>query len=679
MALRAGMADGGPRILWLLHLASHRTLKENPMHHVAALFVLLLCAGSGVFAQGVPASMSYQGYVTDNTGVPLDGTLSFTFTLYNAEFTGSALWSETHTGVAVARGLFNVILGRGNPANPLALPFDQQYWLGIRIGADPEMTPRVRLATSAYSFRARMADDVPPGIITDAHVSNTTAINANKLQSTVLTETDIVAGTGVTVTPGAGGTLTIAASPAAVVLGGDVTGPAASNVIAGNAVTAVKLADNAVTTVKLADNAVTTVKLADNAVTAAKIQPNIVSSVDGVVNDGGDIDFVAGANIVITPNDGANTITIAATGGGGGGFTLPYDTTITSTGDALRITNEGLGAAAYFRNPNNGSTSTVMAVSTGSNANSHAIYAHAEGGTAVYASSDATAHAIRARNNGTGSAILASAQANAAIQVTKSAGESGAGLSVSNQGSGNGIVVDNLVGQPAVRLNQSGAAVGLHINQTGSGNAAWFDIPSGNNTTYNCLKATTASTNGGSDALEVGAEAGNAIEGYNASASLPTALFYNTNASTTAPVLSLRSSASSEVFRVNRNGNVTADGSVTAGTFVTTATASAVNTVGKNTVVHAWARVAYTAGTCTIQSGYGVSSVTRTSAGQYTVTLQNAFGAAEDICPIVTCRWSSGFYATVSTSTTSTIMVETYNTAGTQSDCSFSIVVFGLR
>ena len=56
--------------------------------------------------------------------------------------------------------------------------------------------------------------------------------------------------------------------------------------------------------------------VADNAVTAAKILPDVVSSVDGVSNDGGDIDLVAGTNITITPNDAANTITISSTGGG---------------------------------------------------------------------------------------------------------------------------------------------------------------------------------------------------------------------------------------------------------------------------------------------------------------------------------------------------------------------------
>jgi excisionase family DNA binding protein len=50
------------------------------------------------------------------------------------------------------------------------------------------------------------------------------------------------------------------------------------------------------------------------------ITPSIVSSLDGVANDGGDIDLIAGANITITPNDLANTITFDVAGGTGSGL-----------------------------------------------------------------------------------------------------------------------------------------------------------------------------------------------------------------------------------------------------------------------------------------------------------------------------------------------------------------------
>ena len=46
--------------------------------------------------------------------------------------------------------------------------------------------------------------------------------------------------------------------------------------------------------------------------------PDIVSSVDGVTNDGGDVDLIAGSNITITPDDGNNRITIASTASGDG-------------------------------------------------------------------------------------------------------------------------------------------------------------------------------------------------------------------------------------------------------------------------------------------------------------------------------------------------------------------------
>jgi hypothetical protein len=67
------------------------------------------------------------------------------------------------------------------------------------------------------------------------------------------------------------------------------------------------------------------------ALQAAHVEGDVVSSVDGVSNDEGDIDLVAGSNITITPDDVANTITIdAAVGGIGGGGTTDYVPRFTS-------------------------------------------------------------------------------------------------------------------------------------------------------------------------------------------------------------------------------------------------------------------------------------------------------------------------------------------------------------
>jgi hypothetical protein len=51
----------------------------------------------------------------------------------------------------VVQGIFNALLGT---VNPLDLPFDEQYYLGIAIGNEEELSPRIALTSSAYSFRA---------------------------------------------------------------------------------------------------------------------------------------------------------------------------------------------------------------------------------------------------------------------------------------------------------------------------------------------------------------------------------------------------------------------------------------------------------------------------------------------------------------------------------------------
>ena len=102
-----------------------------------------------------PKTLSYQGFLTSSANAPIDGPVQMTFSLYTAPTAGLALWSETQPSVAVAKGEFSTILGN---VTPLTLPFDVPYYLGVAVGADPEMTPRQPLASSAYAFRALAID-----------------------------------------------------------------------------------------------------------------------------------------------------------------------------------------------------------------------------------------------------------------------------------------------------------------------------------------------------------------------------------------------------------------------------------------------------------------------------------------------------------------------------------------
>jgi len=111
----------------------------------------------------VPLTMHYQGHLTGVSGQPVNGTVAMTFKLYGAAEGGAALWSETHASVSVSDGAFSVRLGS---LVPLELPFDQQYYLGVSVGADPEMAARLPVAAAAYALRARDTDSAMSGAIT---------------------------------------------------------------------------------------------------------------------------------------------------------------------------------------------------------------------------------------------------------------------------------------------------------------------------------------------------------------------------------------------------------------------------------------------------------------------------------------------------------------------------------
>ncbi|WP_422362092.1 tail fiber domain-containing protein [Reichenbachiella sp.] len=127
----------------------------------------------------VNGTLSYQGYLTDNDGEPVnDGeTHSFVFTFYNEG--GTAVLSRTITS-EVDKGLFSVIIGGGTGDNS-ALPtdiWDEEYTIGIAVDGGTELTPRVPLTTVPYSFQAETANNVD-----GANISG--SIDATQLSGTI--------------------------------------------------------------------------------------------------------------------------------------------------------------------------------------------------------------------------------------------------------------------------------------------------------------------------------------------------------------------------------------------------------------------------------------------------------------------------------------------------------------
>lgn len=117
------------------------------------VFVILTQTSLGV----IPKLINYQGMLTQSDGktpVP-NANYPILFSIYNTSSGGSALWSHTYN-VSVTNGLFNIILG--DSSAPINLPFDTTYWLGIKVGTDPELFPRAQLTSVGYAYRANVAD-----------------------------------------------------------------------------------------------------------------------------------------------------------------------------------------------------------------------------------------------------------------------------------------------------------------------------------------------------------------------------------------------------------------------------------------------------------------------------------------------------------------------------------------
>lgn len=102
------------------------------------------------------ATLSVQGIVKKSNGVALeDGEYQITFKLYEVTMPPSnvVLWDETIPDVEVISGIYSEILGE-NPSDPLNIPFNADYELGISIGSQ-EMLPRIRLTSAPYALSLR--------------------------------------------------------------------------------------------------------------------------------------------------------------------------------------------------------------------------------------------------------------------------------------------------------------------------------------------------------------------------------------------------------------------------------------------------------------------------------------------------------------------------------------------
>jgi hypothetical protein len=133
---------------------------------IAALAVPALAGPSQAPAATSTSTISYQGRLADSSGNPLTGKYNLEFRIYDVPTGGVPLWTEMWTGgnaVDVSDGLFNVMLGSIDNTLASAIEGYDELYLGITVGTDSEMEPRVQLGSVPFSIQAMT---VPDGSIT---------------------------------------------------------------------------------------------------------------------------------------------------------------------------------------------------------------------------------------------------------------------------------------------------------------------------------------------------------------------------------------------------------------------------------------------------------------------------------------------------------------------------------
>jgi hypothetical protein len=398
---------------------------------------------SSIAAQ-VPRQISYQGYIANNAGEPLNGSHALSIKIYSD--LGALLHTENFSNVQLDRGIFTVVLGSASTL-PASLNFAKKYFLGVTVDGGAEFTPRTGLTSAPYALRAAIADAIAPGanMVTSANgitgavkIVGGGATTVTQSHDTIFVSSSGGAGgSGIQGVQNNDGTLSII-NPNGPVATINLQSVPLSRLATSGASFDQILKFNGSTWTPSAYTVATSARIVGTGIAANPIDLASQGATNGQVLKWSGNAWEPGADNV-------------------GNLTLPYSSTTSNSATLFSITNTGTGRAGYFSISNASSTAHVLSAETNtSNVNAAALYGKLTG------------------TNGSG-AFLESANPNYA----------GTMLAIITSGTGRGITVTSPDGANSANV--------IEASTSGTGKAGYFRILNTSNSS-SAIEATSVGT-----------------------------------------------------------------------------------------------------------------------------------------------------------------------------------------
>ncbi|XLQ19853.1 MAG: tail fiber protein [Candidatus Moraniibacteriota bacterium] len=179
---------------------------KNKLTYILGIIALAIILNFSITQAAPDSELTYHGKLTDTNNVAVsDGDYDFTLTIYDADTGGNCLWTSrgscgtpTSKTITITNGIFSTTLGETGD-NLLDISFDSNYYLGVTINSNPEMTPRRKITPTGFALNSHRFN----GQTEDYYLNSTTnqtknanlTIDGDLSVSGILYDSNINAGT----------------------------------------------------------------------------------------------------------------------------------------------------------------------------------------------------------------------------------------------------------------------------------------------------------------------------------------------------------------------------------------------------------------------------------------------------------------------------------------------------